>query len=461
MNHYERIQRSIDFIEAHLTEEITVEQCAREAYMSVSGYHSMFLSVVGYHAKEYIRLRRLSLACGELLATEQTVAEIAVKYGYNSLDSFTRAFRSRYGMVPSKARQLAPAPEWIRFERMNVMDTHFNENRALAEKYPDIKVIRQLEPMKVACYTYFGDAPEDHAFAGMKQWLHENGLSFRAEGNRVFGYNNPDPSDPAGEETYGYEVCYTIPDALYQQLEDVPEGFTRGTYNRVKRRMLPGGKYAVLSVKRGADGEVGGEIMHAWQRFSAWLNESKYIWGGNQYLEEHLGFNEQDDHTGGVDLYISIQDAPKEPLAGMRREDIPPCRAAVFRTDGMDGEKNAQESWGRALAFARAHALPADRCRIFQYNKGFDRKPPFFHTVLITLPEGFTCEDAETAPFPGGSYMTCTADPERIAEGWMQMEKWRKESQTVAGSHQWVEEWWLTDWQWPCTEIKLCYPIKG
>lgn len=339
------------------------------------------------------------------------------------------------------------------------MDTHFNENRALAEKYPDIKVIRQLEPMKVACYTYFGDAPEDHAFAGMKQWLHENGLSFRAEGNRVFGYNNPDPSDPAGDETYGYEVCITIPESLYEQLEDVPEGFTRGTYDGVKRRRLPGGKYAVLSVKRGADGMVGGEIMYAWQRFSAWLNESKYIWGGNQYLEEHLGFTDDDEHIGGVDLYISVQDAPKETLADMHREYIAPADAVLFRTEGMDGDANARESWARAIAFARAQGLPPEKCRIFTYNKGFDRKPPFFHTVLITLPEGHAPAVPELTRFPGGWYMTCPVHRERIADGWMQMEKWRKESHTTAGNHQWLEEWKLTGWQEPCAEVRLCYPV--
>ena len=55
--------------------------------------------------------------------------------------------------------------------------------------------------------------------------------------------------------------------------------------------------------------------------------------------------------------------------------------------------------------------------------------------------------------------MTCPADPDHIAEGWMQMEKWRKESHTVAGNHQWVEEWKLENWNWPCLGIKLCYPI--
>ena len=107
MNYYERIQNSIDFIEDNLAEEITVEQCAKQAYMSVSGYYRMFLSVVGYTIKEYIRMRRLTVACEELIKDDCSVTEVAVKYGYNSTDSFTRAFKSQFGTVPSKVKDIS------------------------------------------------------------------------------------------------------------------------------------------------------------------------------------------------------------------------------------------------------------------------------------------------------------------------------------------------------------------
>lgn len=192
------------------------------------------------------------------------------------------------------------------------MEKYFEGNNEWVEKYPDIKVIRELEPMKVACFTYFGDDPETHAFEGLQQWTKEHGIAFHNPEYRVFGYNNPDPSNVDSDEIYGYEVCITIPEELFDTLEDVPEGFTRGTYDRVKRRVLSGGKFAVMSVKRDVGDDIGEGIMLAWKRFNAWLNESRYLWGGNQYLEEHLGFDEEDNHIGGVDLYISILDASRE-----------------------------------------------------------------------------------------------------------------------------------------------------
>lgn len=474
MNYYERMQKSIDFIEDNLAEDITVEQCAREAFMSVSGYYRMFLSVVGYNVKEYIRMRRLTLAYEELAEAGQSVITVANKYGYNSTDSFTRAFKSQFGILPSKVKASSHS-EITKFARMNIMEKYFEENSAWVKEYPDIKVIKELEPMKVACFTYFGDDPETHAFEGLKTWAKEHDVAFHDPEYRVFGYNNPDPSNVDSDETYGYEVCITISEELFETLEDVPEGFTRGTYDSVKRRVLSGGKFAVTSVKRDGNGEVGLEIMNAWKRFSEWLNESKYNWGGNQYLEEHLGFDEEDNHIGGVDLYISIQDAPKNMFGEKEEEQIPAYQVAVFRTEGTDCEKNAVESWGRALAFAKEYHLDAKTSRIFQYNKGFDRKPPFFHTVMITLPENFTlkCSESpeenknnleqilpEITTFPGGSYVTIHVDPNQIGDGWMHMEKWRKDTKTVAGNHQWVEEWILENWEWPVKDIKICYPVR-
>lgn len=54
MNYYERIQQSIDYIELHLADELSVDEAAKQAYMSVSNYYRMFYSITGYTVKEYI-----------------------------------------------------------------------------------------------------------------------------------------------------------------------------------------------------------------------------------------------------------------------------------------------------------------------------------------------------------------------------------------------------------------------
>ena len=467
MNYYQRIQKAIDFIEDNLDQTITVELCAKEAYMSISGFYRLFLSVVGYNVKEYIRMRRLTAAYYDLLQTGEGVLSIAIKYEYNSADSFTRAFKKQFGMLPSKVKSVTSQHGINEFVRLNIMEQYFETgNKELEEKYPDIKVIKELEDMKTACFTYYGKDPEYHAFETMKKWANENDVSFHDISYRIFGYNHPDPSNvDNSEEIYGYEVCVTISDEQFSSLKDVPENFVNGTYNEVKRRILRGGKYAVMSVKRDDSEDIGVPIIAAWKRFNLWIEESKYIWGGNQYLEEHLGFSETDDHIGGVDLYFSVKDAPKNNTPEKMEEVIPASRVAIFREDGTNNETIALECWEKALSFARQNQLDNKTCRIYQYNKGFDTRPPFFHVIMITLPEKFdeeNCMRRDSATFDifhGGTYMTAYTSREHLLETWMLMEKWRKETKTKPSRHQWIEEWYLENWNFPDKKIKVLYPL--
>lgn len=98
------LQRAIDYMEAHLTEEISCEAAAREAYVSPFYFQRLFSILCGYTVGEYIRNRRLTLAGSELLATDQRVIDLALKYGYDSPESFTRAFTRFHGISPSAAR---------------------------------------------------------------------------------------------------------------------------------------------------------------------------------------------------------------------------------------------------------------------------------------------------------------------------------------------------------------------
>jgi len=291
MNYYERIQRSLDYLESRLETTVDLQMAAREAYMSTSTFYRMFFALVGYPAKEYVRLRRTSLTAADLKNTQCSVMDLAVKYDFDSADSFSRAFRRITGFLPSDFRKTEGT---FSFERMNVMDEYFDsQDNALQEKYPEIKVLRKLDPMRVAYFCYLGENPEDNAFAVMKKWINASGIRMNEQRTRIFGYNNPSPTSDDQRE-YGYEVCVTI-DA--DTVVDDP---------LIKTKTLEGGLYAVISVNRGDNGDIGHEIMSAWNRFSRWLSDSKYTNGQHQWLEEHLGFDEDANHVGGVDLYMPI-----------------------------------------------------------------------------------------------------------------------------------------------------------
>ncbi len=92
----------IDYIEDHLTDDLSLEMISE--YAGVSDYHfrKIFFYLSGLTLSEYIKNRRLSEANKELLNGER-VTDIALKYGYQSIDGFTRAFRKWSGFLPSDA----------------------------------------------------------------------------------------------------------------------------------------------------------------------------------------------------------------------------------------------------------------------------------------------------------------------------------------------------------------------
>lgn len=97
------IQRSVDYIEAHLTEQIDYEAAAAQSFCSSYHFQRLFSILCGFTVGEYIRCRRLALAGAELAAADAKVIDIALKYGYESPDSFARAFQKFHGILPSQA----------------------------------------------------------------------------------------------------------------------------------------------------------------------------------------------------------------------------------------------------------------------------------------------------------------------------------------------------------------------
>lgn len=104
-NGLESLNRVIEYIEENLTNEISCAELSMLATLSEYEFRRIFSFVIGTPVAEYIRKRRLSAAAEELMASEKSISEIAVKYGYNSASAFTRAFREIFGISPLSARE--------------------------------------------------------------------------------------------------------------------------------------------------------------------------------------------------------------------------------------------------------------------------------------------------------------------------------------------------------------------
>jgi len=105
MDGLQRMLDSIEYIESHLDDELVIDEVAAAACMSKFHFQRMFNMLTGYTVSEYIRNRRITVAAQELVNGGGKVIDVAVKYGYESPEAFTKAFRRIHGIRPSDAKK--------------------------------------------------------------------------------------------------------------------------------------------------------------------------------------------------------------------------------------------------------------------------------------------------------------------------------------------------------------------
>ncbi|MCJ8014777.1 AraC family transcriptional regulator, partial [Paenibacillus sp. KQZ6P-2] len=109
MDWLQRMNHAIDYIEGNLENIIDYEQIAKIALCSVYQFQRMFSFILEVPLSEYIRRRRLTLAAFDLQNRKNKVTDIALKYGYETPESFSRAFQNLHGLTPTSARNAGSA----------------------------------------------------------------------------------------------------------------------------------------------------------------------------------------------------------------------------------------------------------------------------------------------------------------------------------------------------------------
>ncbi len=123
------IQQAISYMEEHIYENINYMDVAKSVHMSCYNFHRTFSFITGMTANEYLRSRRLTLAAQELQTTNLSVTDAAYKYGYESPESFSKAFSRFHGSTPKQVKQkgaklhlFSPLVIKIILEGGNIMD---------------------------------------------------------------------------------------------------------------------------------------------------------------------------------------------------------------------------------------------------------------------------------------------------------------------------------------------------
>ncbi|MCM1022509.1 MAG: AraC family transcriptional regulator [Prevotella sp.] len=288
MDWVKSFQRAVDYIEEHIAEPADCERIARE--MNVSGFYfqKIFSILCGFTVGEYIRSRRLTLAGSELVSTEEKIIDIALKYGYDTPEGFTRAFTKFHGVSPSEARKNgAPLRS---FARLSVsiqvkggssMDYKIMKKEAFKiiakeERFGKIEDVRGRSDIPAFWTKCHGD--------GTVKYLAENCRKDGVLGGSVVGMCMED-------STVVKDFPYLV-GAEYGG-GDVPDGY--------KLVDVPAADWAVFEIDSLSEEHMPSAIQQAWHRiFSEFFPSSNYKPAGNFDLEVYP----TDSYNG--EIWISV-----------------------------------------------------------------------------------------------------------------------------------------------------------
>lgn len=272
------ISKAIEYIEENITTDISVEDIAKHVNISAFYFQKGFSLLCGYTITEYIRNRRLALAARELAADHAKVIDVAMKYGYDSPDSFTKAFSRFHGVTPSMVQK----------------------NNMMMKSFAPLKIKLSLEGgysmdyklTKKDSFTVMG-VMKKFSYDGAKEVIPEFWKEHYEKGNGkyvcgMFGINI--------DESMGQsEFEYMIADA-YNPAIDIPEGFITKT--------IPAFTWAVFSCKGAMPAsmqDVNTKI------FSEWLPALKeYEFAAGYCIEMYDDASKYPKGTGDENYYAEI-----------------------------------------------------------------------------------------------------------------------------------------------------------
>ncbi|MDE5604194.1 MAG: AraC family transcriptional regulator [Eubacterium sp.] len=217
MNWANSIQNAINYIEEHLTENIDYDKVAKEAASSSFYFQKIFGILCGYSLGEYIRNRRLTLAGKELASSRSKVIDVAFKYGYNSPESFTRAFTKFHGISPADAKK--SGSKLKTFSRLSVsliLKGGSIMNYKLIEKEA-FTVLEKIEPHEI------DDSVNKNSIPAFWERSHQDGtvktlLEKTTDKSFIFGICYGD--SPSDKKTFDYSIA-----ALCDKNIEIPKGF--------------------------------------------------------------------------------------------------------------------------------------------------------------------------------------------------------------------------------------------
>lgn len=294
MEWVDKMNTALDYIEDNLTENIDLNIVAQKACCSSYNFQRMFSFITDIPLAEYIRRRRMSAAALELQTSDAKVIDIALKYGYESSISFSRAFFKVHGITPKEAKKSGT--------ELKVYPKISFQISIKGEKSMNYR-IETKEAFDVFGIETVASLSEEKGFtspAELWQKSHQNGdyeMLFEASGDL------PDfvPADLCkihGVENYRKTTGNTFP---YMLCAFVSENSKTKGY---KIQHIPSQTYAIFPSEKFKWDELFGVLQNLQKRFySEWLPTANYERVDGANFEIYGG----DREYGYIELWFPVK----------------------------------------------------------------------------------------------------------------------------------------------------------
>lgn len=283
----QRFFKSIEFVEQHLYEKISVHEIAAASHYSTYHFSRIFKALVGDTPKEYLRKRRLTVAAKRLLAEDVPIMQLAMDCQFDSQEAFTRAFKALFNMTPAQYRKEQDPFRLLYKDQFSPHELHFLQNEVSME--PEIIIRPAMKLLGVAAQYDSTDLSLPKLWSAFAPY--RDGIPNRV-GNDSFGIYESYEED--GDEVRFVYVC-TV---QVENFDDIPEGMTA--------RELPEQMYARFT-HRGSVANIEQTLKHIW---GSWLPKSKYDYIERPDFELYRsGYNVKDPNA---ELYLHIPIQPKQ-----------------------------------------------------------------------------------------------------------------------------------------------------
>lgn len=265
MNWIAGLQKAIDYIENHITEPIDYESVAACAYSSSFHFQRVFSIICGYTIGDYIRLRRLTLAANELVGNNNIkIIDIALKYGYDTPESFSRAFRRFHGVTPIQAKNGEAVKSFSRLSVKliliggNTMDYRIEQKEEFKVIVKKQQFKKQHEVTTKEISKFWAECNTDGTINKLQKYTPKNsvfsksiiGISLYSTISNEFPYGIG--TEYNGAEIVDDDLCIeTVPAhkyAVFKCIGSMPEAFQK-VYKYICTEFLPSSGYQPCGIE--------------------------------------------------------------------------------------------------------------------------------------------------------------------------------------------------------------------